>query len=45
MTLGLNMLLIASEELATPREDLSTSRKAELKYLLLEQVPKVRRIS
>ena len=41
MVLGLNMLLITSEELATPREDLATSRKTELKYLLLEQVPKV----
>ena len=37
--LGLTMLLITSEELATQREDLSMSRKDELKRLLLSQVP------
>lgn len=41
MLLGLNMLLIASEELATPREDLPTSRKEELKKLLLNYMPEV----
>lgn len=38
---GLNMLLIASEELATPREDLSSVRKEELKKLLIDQIPQV----
>ncbi len=39
--LGLAMLLITSEELATPREDVSTSRKEELRKLLNAQVPNV----
>ena len=42
MALGLNMLLIASEELATPREDLPAQRKEELSKLLGAQVPQVR---
>ncbi|XP_040355641.2 exportin-6 [Ixodes scapularis] len=37
--LGLVLLKTASEELACPRDDLSVSRKAELRRLLLEQVP------
>lgn len=45
MALGLNMLLIASEELATPREDLATHRREELSRLLGGQVPQVRRIT
>ncbi|XP_063286605.1 exportin-6 isoform X1 [Pelobates fuscus] len=39
--LGLIMLKTASEELACPREDLSVTRKEELRKLLLEQVPTV----
>ncbi|XP_010769239.1 exportin-6 [Notothenia coriiceps] len=39
--LGLVMLKTTSEELACPREDLSVSRKDELRKLLLEQVPTV----
>ena len=39
--LGLNLLLIASEELATPRDDLPTARKQELLRLLNSQVPQV----
>ena len=42
MALGLNMLLIASEELATPREDLPAQRREELFKLLGAQVPQVR---
>ena len=42
MALGLNMLLIASEELATPREDLPAQRREELAKLLGAQVPQVR---
>ena len=42
MALGLNMLLIASEELATPREDLPAQRREELAKLLAAQVPQVR---
>ena len=42
MALGLNMLLIASEELATPREDLPAQRREELAKLLGVQVPQVR---
>ena len=38
-TLGLLFLQTASEELATPRDDLLSSRKAELKQLLLQLVP------
>ena len=41
MRLGLNMLLIASEELATPRDDLATARKEELLRLLTAQVPQI----
>ncbi|XP_062507791.1 exportin-6-like isoform X2 [Corticium candelabrum] len=40
-SLGLVMALTASEELATPREDLSMARKEELHKLLLEIVPKL----
>jgi hypothetical protein len=39
LILGLNMLLITSEELATPRDNVSSSRKEELKRLLNSQVP------
>lgn len=39
LILGLNMLLITSEELATPRDNVSSSRKEELKKLLNSQVP------
>lgn len=35
---GLTMLLIACEELATPREDISTSRAVELRKLMNQQV-------
>ena len=42
MALGLNMLLIASEELATPREDLPAQRREQLSKLLGAQVPQVR---
>ena len=45
MRLGLNMLLIASEELATPRDDLATARKEELLRLLTAQVPQVKKFS
>ena len=38
LALGLNMLLITSEELATPRDNVSSSRKEELKKLLNSQV-------
>lgn len=41
MALGLVMLQTTSEELISPREDLSVSRKEELHRLLLEQVPTV----
>ena len=34
LSLGLNMLLITSEELATPRDNVSSSRKEELKKML-----------
>uniref|UniRef100_H2Y847 Importin N-terminal domain-containing protein n=1 Tax=Ciona savignyi TaxID=51511 RepID=H2Y847_CIOSA len=37
--LGLVALRIASEELASPREDVSGQRKEELRKLLLQQVP------
>jgi len=37
-TLGLTMLLTCSEELATPREDISTSRASELRKLMSAQV-------
>lgn len=39
--LGLLFLLTTSEELISPREDLSVDRKAELKKLLLAQMPQV----
>lgn len=39
--LGLLFLLTTSEELIAPREDLSVDRKAELKKLLLAQMPQV----
>jgi len=39
--LGLAMLLTASEELATPREDLATARAAELRKLMAGQAPEV----
>lgn len=39
--LGIILLQTASEELASPREDLSMSRKEELQRLLLVQVPAV----
>ena len=42
LILGLNMLLITSEELATPRDNVSSGRKEELKRLLSSQVPIVR---
>ena len=35
---GLNMLLIACEELGAPREDISSNRAKELKKLMLRQV-------
>lgn len=41
VALGLVMLQTTSEELISPREDLSVSRKEELHRLLLEQVPTV----
>ncbi len=41
MRLGLSILLIASEELATPRDDLATGRKEELKKLLTAQAGQV----
>lgn len=37
-TLGLTMILTCSEELATPREDISTSRAVELRKLMTAQV-------
>ena len=39
LILGLSMLLITSEELATPRDNVSSQRKEELKRLLNSQVP------
>ena len=39
--LGLTMLLTTSEELGTPREDISTSRAMELHKLMLAQLPSV----
>ena len=38
---GLGCLLIASEELATPRDNVASARKEELKRLLVTQVPQV----
>ena len=37
--LGLQFLLTAAEELVAPREDLSSGRRAELRQLLLREVP------
>ncbi len=45
MRQGLTTLLIASEELATPRDDLSSRRKEELKKLLTAQSPQVKKKS
>ena len=42
VVVGLSFLLIASEELATPRDNVASSRKEELKRLLNTQVPQVR---
>ena len=39
---GLSFLLTTSEELATPRDNISSARKEELKRLLTTQVPQVR---
>lgn len=39
--IGLASLRIASEELISPREDISVQRKEELKKLLLSQVPDI----
>ena len=39
--LGLTMLLTSSEELGTPRPDISTSRAEELQKLMLAQLPSV----
>ena len=39
--IGLTSLLIASEELATPRDNVSSARKDELKKLLVLQVPQI----
>jgi hypothetical protein len=39
--LGLAFLQTASEELICPREDLSVSRKDELKRLFLAHIPQV----
>lgn len=41
MLLGVIILQTVSEELATPREDLSMARKEELQRLLLVQVPNI----
>jgi len=41
LLLGLGLLLITSEELATPRDNVSTARKEELRRLLCAQVPQV----
>ena len=39
--LGVVLLQTTSEEMANPREDLSISRKHELKQLLLEMMPRI----
>ena len=39
--LGLTLLLTASEELGTPRQDISTNRAVELHKLMLAQLPSV----
>ncbi|XP_038064327.1 exportin-6-like isoform X1 [Patiria miniata] len=41
VTLGLRMLQTTSEELASPREDLSMARKEQLQRLLLDQIPTI----
>ena len=41
LLLGLSMLLITSEELATPRDNIASARKEELRRLLCAQVPQV----
>jgi len=41
LLLGLGLLLITSEELATPRENVSSNRKEELRRLLCGQVNQV----
>jgi len=41
MMIGLTSLLIASEELATPRDNVSSARKDELNKLLQVQVPQI----
>jgi len=40
-SLGLTMLLTASEELATPREDIATTRSVELRRLMTAEVEEV----
>ena len=44
VVVGLSFLLITSEELATPRDNVTSARKEELKRLLATQVPQVRSI-
>lgn len=41
LSLGLTMLLITSEELASPRDNVSSARKEELKRLLSNHVPQI----
>ena len=41
IVVGLSCLLITSEELATPRDNVASARKEELKRLLITQVPQV----
>ena len=41
VVVGLSFLLITSEELATPRDNVTSARKEELKRLLATQVPQV----
>ncbi|PIK40064.1 putative exportin-6 [Apostichopus japonicus] len=40
-SMGLQMLLTTSEELVSPREDLSADRKEQLRKLLEEQIPSI----
>ena len=42
VVVGLSFLLTTSEELATPRDNISSARKEELKRLLTSQVPQVK---
>ena len=44
VVVGLSFLLITTEELATPRDNVTSARKEELKRLLATQVPQVRSI-